>query len=503
MDSSDDLHVKRLRGALNDTAALKPLNIYAAEFKRWERRASQALEELYGSDHSYSSSFSSLQFWHARVVVEPNEWTDWDQEKYEADLLEAKDILRDAIEEWESRPEGGASALRTGRTIQGIELPRGGEARPFVTPNPRDVAVVQGRDSEVTDAVYDFLRSLDLHPREWEELLKQATSATPYTGHLVDQLFEDVQAVVVILSPDDEARLHPDLQGKDDAVQEARFFCQARPNVIFEAGMAFGLYPDRSILVEVGELRPMSDLLGRHTVRLGAANAIKSFVNRLLAAGCAVNTDGAHWLKPGRFSDLAALTRRPLARLEVVEEPSRIFPTSIWLNPWVVGAKDEVTSVADEERQTHPVVARTLKRDLGRSASDWSLLSKKDGPNALLRLKGQVNLQAQGGSDMRILLVQQRFAVDGRPIPNPPDAGPMGFAMIPGQEINVSFEASVPDREYGEGELLYGMKVLYENEAGDRLPPLEVFWWYDFNEDKWWNNLNKVPYFESIRKNFW
>lgn len=106
-----------------------------------------------------------------------------------------------------------------------------------------------------------------------------------------------------------------------------------------------------------------------------------------------------------------------------------------------------------------------------------------------------MNLQASGPSDLRLILVQQRFAVDGRPVANPPDAGPLGFVMMPGQEINVNFEVSFPDREFREGDLMYGLHVGYEDEGKTRRE-LEVFWWYDFAEDKFWNNLNKVTYFD-------
>ncbi len=370
------------------------------------------------------------------------------------------------------------------------------------TINPREIAVVHGRDSEVTNTVFEFLRSLDLHPREWEELLSKTSNATPYTGDLIEKLFEDVQAVVVIFTPDDETRLHPDLQGTNEPDYETRFMCQARPNVLFEAGRAFGLYPNRTVLVEVGDLRPVSDLIGRNTVRLGSEKAIKSFVNRLQSAGCAVNTDGVDWLKLSRFSNLTALNRKPAARLEIGEQPNRIFPTNIWLNPWSFDKQEKILSIANNERQEHPVIAKRLLRDLSRSDEHWSLYSKKDGPNAPLRLRGQVNLQASGTSDLRMLLVQQRFAVDGRPIANPPDAGPMGFEMIPGQESNVNFEISIPDREYQEGALLYGLHVIYEDQV-KKSRELEVYWWYDFDEDKFWNNLNKVPYFDSIRSRFW
>jgi len=383
-----------------------------------------------------------------------------------------------------------------------VSSPRTKQIVPPITANPREIAVVHGRDYEVSSAVFEFLRTLDLHPIEWEELLNRASAATPYTGHLIEKLFENVQAVVVIFSPDDETRLHPELQKSDEPTYETRFMCQGRPNVLFEAGMAFGLYPHRTILVEVGDLRPISDLVGRHTVRLGNEKAIKSFVNRLQTAGCAINTDGTDWLNLSRFSNLQALKRQANARLEVLDQPPRIFPTNIWLNPWSVGEKAEIISIADKERQNHPVIFKMLQRDLSRSLDKWSLYSKKDGPNAPLRLRGQANLQASGSSDIRLILVQQRFILDGRPLANPPDAGPFGFVMMPGQEINVNFEVSIPDRVYQEGDLLYGLHAIYEDEGKNRRE-LEVYWWYDFNEDKFWNNLNKVPYFDSISKNLW
>lgn len=386
-----------------------------------------------------------------------------------------------------------------------VRSQQGSPTTPITRPNPREVAVVHGRDSQVTQAVFEFLRSLDLRPLEWEEVLARASAATPYTGHLIDKLFENVQAVVVIFTPDDEARLHPELKRPGEAAHETRFTCQPRPNVLFEAGMAFGLYPDRIILVEVGELRPISDLVGRHTVRLERENvtkSIKSFVNRLEVAKCDLNTKGTDWLNPSRFRDLAALTRRSAARLEVIDQPPRLFPTNIWLNPWTVGTREEILSIAQREQQEHPVIATTLQRDLSRSVEHWSLYSKKDGPNAPLRLRGQVNLQASGSSDLRLILVQQRFVIDGRLVANSPDAGPFGFVMIPGQEINVNFEVSVPDREFREGDFLYGLHVVYEDEGKTRRD-LELFWWYDFAEDKFWNNLNKVPYFDSIRSRLW
>ena len=42
---------------------------------------------------------------------------------------------------------------------------------------------------------------------------------------------------------------------------------QARPNVIFEMGMAFGKHPDRTLIVEFGITRTLSDVHGLNTIR--------------------------------------------------------------------------------------------------------------------------------------------------------------------------------------------------------------------------------------------
>jgi hypothetical protein len=176
--------------------------------------------------------------------------------------------------------------------------------------------------------------------------------------------------------------------------------------------------------------------------------------------------------------------------------------TDIWLNPWEVGTREEIMEIVDRQDQEHPVMHRKLEQDLSRSTDEWSLYSKKDGPTAPLRLKGQANLQCSGPFDSQLKSVQHRFAVEGRPLPHPPDAGPMGFELAPGQEFNATFEVSIPDQDYGEGELLYGLRVVYEDEKG-KSSYLEVFSWYHFEEDKFFQDLNNVDYFEDIKGDIW
>jgi predicted nucleotide-binding protein len=178
--------------------------------------------------------------------------------------------------------------------------------------DPRRVFVVHGRDLQAKAAVYQFLRDIDLHPLDWEELVAATGVAAPYIGDTVAAAFRIAQAVVVLLTPDDDARLHPSLRGATEAAHEVNLAGQARPNVLFEAGMALASHPDRTVLVEIGQLRPFSDVAGRHTVRLdGNASTLNALATRLQSAGCAVNLSGSDWLNVVPFMDLDAHTRRP------------------------------------------------------------------------------------------------------------------------------------------------------------------------------------------------
>lgn len=167
-------------------------------------------------------------------------------------------------------------------------------------PDPRKVFVVHGRDERLRKDFFAFLRSIGLHPLEWSQAIALTGSASPYIGEVLERAFAEAQAVVVLLSPDDEAKLKDAYIKESDPVHERELMGQARPNVLFEAGMAFGSHPKRTVMAEVGALRPFSDVAGRHTVRLdNSANARLEIANRLENAGCDVNKSGQDWLEVG------------------------------------------------------------------------------------------------------------------------------------------------------------------------------------------------------------
>lgn len=169
--------------------------------------------------------------------------------------------------------------------------------------DPRSVMVVHGRDPKARNAMFEFLRALQLKPLEWSVMVAQARKVSPYIGDVVGKAFEKAQAVVILFTPDDQARLRPDLCQGIDEIQETQWIGQARQNVLIEAGMALSRCPERTILAQLGMARPASDLAGMHVIMLNnEASCRHELATRLEGAGCLVDQSGTDWLRAGNFS---------------------------------------------------------------------------------------------------------------------------------------------------------------------------------------------------------
>jgi hypothetical protein len=98
------------------------------------------------------------------------------------------------------------------------------------------------------------------------------------------------------------ARLGTRFLKPSDKEYERDLSPQCRPNVLFEAGMAFGKHPERTIVVALGETRPFSDILGRHIIHLTSNNWRHELADRLRNANCDVKTENRRkWLSEGDF----------------------------------------------------------------------------------------------------------------------------------------------------------------------------------------------------------
>ena len=171
------------------------------------------------------------------------------------------------------------------------------------------IFVVHGRNRPLVNSLFDFLRTVGLDPIEWDALVSIAQrqsggSANPDILDVVRTGFAKTHGALVLFSPDDDAQLREKYWSPDEEDIEKTHCGQPRPNVLLEAGYALGYRFDRTLIVSVGKIRPISDLAGRHMLRLDdSAEKRKALVQRLEDMHFQVQTKGSRWLSVGAFRE--------------------------------------------------------------------------------------------------------------------------------------------------------------------------------------------------------
>jgi Predicted nucleotide-binding protein containing TIR-like domain len=183
---------------------------------------------------------------------------------------------------------------------------------------PNKVFVVHGRDKKARDSLFDFLKAIGITPIEWGEAVSLAKAPTPYTMSAVEAAFAHARAVVVLFTGDDEARLRESLWNGNEKSVERDFMPQVRQNVAFEAGAAFATHAERTVVCQIGEVKPFSDMDGLNLAKLD--NSLKSrqdLADRLRKAQCEVDLSGREWKTVGDFSGRSknTLTRKRSIRI--------------------------------------------------------------------------------------------------------------------------------------------------------------------------------------------
>jgi predicted nucleotide-binding protein len=197
---------------------------------------------------------------------------------------------------WDDLARAICAALKSGSTCTVTE-PNAG----------RKVFVVHGRNVPLVQSLFDFLRAVGLEPLEWDALIgltqrRPGGNANPDLMTIIRAGFAEAHGAVVLFSPDDDAQLQKKHWSPEEEEIEKRLAGQPRPNVLLEAGYALGYRFDRTLIVSVGKIRPISDLAGRHILRLSdSAASRKAFTQRLADMGFRVQTDGDRWLTVGKF----------------------------------------------------------------------------------------------------------------------------------------------------------------------------------------------------------
>ncbi len=173
-------------------------------------------------------------------------------------------------------------------------------------PDPKKVFIIHGRNVAARTALEHFLRALDLQPVDFDQLAADE-GGTAFIGDIVRAGLKRAQGIVALFSPDEYAGLRPDHRGPHDKSEEILRW-QARPNVIFEAGMAYGMAPERTVLVTLGtDVALFSDVAGVHVVRLNNGSQSRSKLRqKLIGIKCDIDQRADSWTDPARSGDFEA-----------------------------------------------------------------------------------------------------------------------------------------------------------------------------------------------------
>ena len=215
---------------------------------------------------------------------------------------QAAGLPEDVTDQYIKGPPGSAlraesSPATSDAGVRRVSVPSGPGDR-------RSVFLVHGRNMAIASAMREFLRSLDLKVIEWEQAVGLTAEPNPYIGDIILAGMGAADGIIILATPDDIVRLDPDLAKgtKDSELSEAK---QPRQNVIYEAGMAMALAPNRTLIIATPGTKILSDLAGRHLAHLDdSPQARKRIVARLQTVGLAVEDSGDEWLAAGSFGAL-------------------------------------------------------------------------------------------------------------------------------------------------------------------------------------------------------
>jgi len=157
----------------------------------------------------------------------------------------------------------------------------------------RRVFLVHGRNDPAKRTLVKCLEHWGLSVVDFASVSAEV-GGTPFVGEVLRAALDSVQAVIVLLTPDEYSTLDLGFFLRSDKPHE-RMRWQPRPNVIFEAGMAIGIDERRTVIVGIGShLGLFSDLSGRHVLELrNTVDCLTTLAGKLEAAGCALSRTDA------------------------------------------------------------------------------------------------------------------------------------------------------------------------------------------------------------------
>jgi predicted nucleotide-binding protein len=152
----------------------------------------------------------------------------------------------------------------------------------------RTVFLISGKDTECSEAVRLFVKSLRLDCPLFSDLqvkCREELGTPPSIIQIIKTAMKTAQGIIALFTPDEFSKLDSRLGSEEGYI--------SRPNVIFETGMAWQGFNKRLILLQVGIVRPFSDLTGIHKIEINELKSTdvqnrKRIVTNLKLCGCVI-----------------------------------------------------------------------------------------------------------------------------------------------------------------------------------------------------------------------
>jgi predicted nucleotide-binding protein len=232
-------------------------------------------------------------------------------------------------------PSGGPVRTEPETSTQVSTEPKHATASPIMAkphPDPKKVFIIHGRNVEARKQVGIFLKSLGLAPVNFDDL-RASLKGTPTLADIIIEGMRIAQGIVALFTPDEFSSLRPGLREHGETGDTVERW-QARPNVLFEAGMAFGKDRERVVLVKLGKVSLFTDVGGIHV--LSPTNDPKGHRDTLRKTlkemGCSVDLESSDWMHEGDFETcIKALpevsTRSPFSEAPLgTDAPAQVLP---------------------------------------------------------------------------------------------------------------------------------------------------------------------------------
>ncbi|HYL35238.1 MAG TPA: TIR domain-containing protein [Bryobacteraceae bacterium] len=295
--------IEKLNALLLRIPELGQRRRFSEEFQKWQYDSRVVLKHIFPDEREYLREFDEISY-DLSFFTDGTPDSAFD-EAFRSGLRSARAMLQSRIDEvtqfWPETPppddEDGKSGGKSVWVV-GAYGTTGGAGKPK---NPELIFVIHGR--QLLGEFHDFARALGLKPLEWSQARNLTGKTNPYTWEIVDTALSNAGAIVALLTPDDEARLREQLWSTHENTLEKEFLPQPRQNVLFEAGVAYGRCPERTLLIRIGSHRPMSDLAGHHILQLDdSPQSRQAVADALRTAGCPVDLSGNDWFRAGKFA---------------------------------------------------------------------------------------------------------------------------------------------------------------------------------------------------------